>query len=88
VFVVVVATDGQVTEQRQRALLNIATEAGFPPARVAFVTAYLDRSHSAFKRSVSELAWRSLAWFAAEPDHLVILHGGTAGTIKSLAQWL
>jgi hypothetical protein len=52
VFIEAVATDGPVTAQRQEALLKIATDAGFPPNRVAFVTAYLDRSHSAFKRTV------------------------------------
>lgn len=76
VFVEAVATDGPVTPQRQAALLAIATEAGFPPARVAFVTAYLDRSHAAFKKTVSELAWRSFAWFAAEPEHIIALHDG------------
>ena len=41
---------------------------------LAFVTAYLHRSHAAFKKTVSELAWRSFAWFAAEPEHLLVLH--------------
>jgi len=88
VFVEVVATDGPVTEQRQQALLKVATEAGFSAMRVAFVTAYLDRSHAAFKKSVSELAWRSFAWFAAEPERLLVLHEGTEMAGKSLAQWL
>lgn len=76
IFVEVVATDGPVTPQRQDALLSIATEAGFPEKRVAFVTAYLDRSHSAFKKTISELAWRTFAWFAAEPEHIITLHDG------------
>ncbi len=88
VFVEVVATDGPITAQRQEALLKIATAAGFPAARVAFVTAYLDRSHAAFKKTVSELAWRSFAWFAAEPEHLLVLHDGKEATAKGLAQWL
>jgi hypothetical protein len=88
VFVEVVATDGPVTAQRQEALLKIATEAGFPARRVAFVTAYLDRSHAAFKKTISELAWRSFAWFAAEPEHLLVLHDGKGTAVKSLAQWL
>ena len=73
VFVEVLATDGPVTKQRQEALLNIPTVAGFPKQRVAFVTAYLDRSHAAFKETVSELAWHSFAWFAAEPEHVIVL---------------
>ena len=88
IFIEVVATDGPVTRQRQEALLKIATDAGFPKQRVAFVTAYLDRSHAAFKKTVAELAWRSFAWFAAEPEHLIVLHDGQEETIKSLAQWL
>jgi hypothetical protein len=44
---------------------------------VAFVTAYVDRSHAAFKKTISELAWRSFAWFAAEPEHIMALHDGS-----------
>ncbi len=88
IFVEVVATDGPISMQRQDALLAIATDAGFPKERVAFVTAYLDRSHAAFKKTVSELAWHSFAWFAAEPEHLVVLHNGLEETAKSLSQWL
>jgi hypothetical protein len=79
VFVEVVATDGPVTAQRQEALLRIATEAGFLPERVAFLTAFLDRSHSAFKKSIPELAWQSFAWFAAEPDQIMHLQGKQMG---------
>lgn len=86
VFVEVVATDGPVTPQRQEALLKIATDAGFPAEQVAFVTGYLDRSHQAFKKTVSELAWHSFAWFAAEPEHLLVLHNGRAERVKTLAQ--
>jgi hypothetical protein len=88
VFIEVVASDGPVTPQRQEALLKIATDAGFPAKRVAFVTAFLDRSHPAFKKAVSELAWRSFAWFAAEPERLVILHSGEEETARTLAQLL
>jgi hypothetical protein len=88
VIIEVVASDGPVTPQRQDALLKIATDAGFPVKRVAFVTAFLDRSHPAFKKSVSELAWRSFAWFAAEPEHLIILHRGGEETARTLAQLL
>jgi hypothetical protein len=88
IFIEVVATDGPVTPQRQEALLKIATDAGFSKERVAFVTAYLDRSHAAFKKTVAELAWRSFAWFAAEPQHLIVLRDGQEETTKNLAQWL
>lgn len=76
VFVEVVATAGPVTKARQTALLEIVVEAGFIEDQVAFVTAYADRDTAAFKGSVSELAWRSFAWFMSEPDYIVMLHRG------------
>jgi hypothetical protein len=85
-FIEIVVTDGAVTTQRQAALLKLATDAGFPRQRVAFVTAYRDRSHPAFKKTVSDIAWNSLVWFAAEPEHLLILHDGilSPATLSSL----
>lgn len=77
VFVEVVATAGPVSEARQTALMVIATEAGFTEDQVAFVTAYADRDEAAFKGSVSELAWRSFAWFMSEPEHIMVLHRGS-----------
>ena len=76
VFVEVVATDGPVNEARRAALMGIAKEAGFSEHHVAFVTSYADRDDAAFKGSVSELAWRSFAWFMSEPDHIMVLHRG------------
>lgn len=76
VFVEVVATAGPVSETRQAALMAIATEAGFSENQVAFLTAYADRDDSAFKATVSELAWRSFAWFMSEPEHILALHRG------------
>ena len=76
VFVEVVATGGPVSEGRLTSLMATATEAGFREEQVAFVTAYSDRDGAAFKGSVSELAWRSFAWFMSEPDHIVVLHCG------------
>jgi hypothetical protein len=73
VFVEVVATDGPINEPRKVALLSIATGAGFAPEHTAFVTAYLDRSISSFRRTVASLAWGSYAWSAAEPESLVVL---------------
>jgi hypothetical protein len=70
-FIEVVATDGPVNEPRRQALLELASRAGFPAEHVAFVTAFLDRSVPAFKRTVDGLAWGSYAWFAAEPDRIV-----------------
>jgi len=73
VFEEVGATDGPISESRKDALLKKSKEAGFPPEHIAFVTAYLDRSRSAFKKSINQLAWGSYAWFASEPDGLLIL---------------
>lgn len=81
VFVEVVATAGPVNESRQTALMTLAAEAGFSEEQVAFLTAYSDRDNAAFKRSISELAWRSFAWFMSEPNHIVLLRRG-AGTGK------
>ena len=75
VFVEAVATAGAMTEGRREAPMAIAGEAGFNEDRVAFVTAYQDRSDSAFRASVSDLAWRTFAWFMSEPDEIMVLRG-------------
>jgi hypothetical protein len=83
VFVEVVATAGPVTETRLAALMAIAAEAGFHKEHVAFVSAYSDREDAAFKSTVSELAWRSFAWFMSEPDNILVLHpGANAGQVR------
>jgi hypothetical protein len=76
VFVEIVATDGAVTETRQQALQALAREAGFGPDAVAFVTAYRDRSRGEFRKTVPALAWHSFAWFASEPDHIIVMRDG------------
>jgi hypothetical protein len=76
VFVEAVATDGAVSAARKSALLRLATDAGFAAAQLGFLTAYGERSQSAFRKSVSDLAWGSFAWFASEPDHIVQLRDG------------
>lgn len=72
VFVEVVSTDGPVNEARKKALLSIAKGAGFQTENVAFLTAYLDRGAASFKKTIGSLAWGSYAWFASEPDNLII----------------
>lgn len=88
VFVEVVATDGPITPSRKQAFLEITRAAGFPDSSVAFVTAYLDRSQIAFRKTVPELAWNSFAWFAAEPDHIVAFREGAPGKIVRLSDLL
>jgi hypothetical protein len=75
VFVEIVVTDGAITRPRMEALLALATEAGFPRERVAFVSAFEDRGRPAFRKASSEMAWGSLAWSASEPDRLVLFLG-------------
>jgi hypothetical protein len=87
VFVEVVATDGPIGETRKAALLLIAEEAGFAPPHVAFVTAYLDRSAPAFKKTVDALAWGSFAWFMSEPNNLLRLYEGGATKVKQHSDW-
>lgn len=87
VFVEVVASDGPVTEQRQRALLDLIASSPrrYRPEDAAFVTAYLDRGGDPARRTMSRLAWRSFAWFVSEPDKLVQLHDGTTANRKLAA---
>jgi hypothetical protein len=89
VFVEVVASDGPLTEQRQRALLDLlaASRRQYLPTDAAFVTAYLDRRGDAARRTLPSLAWRSFAWFASEPDCLLQLHDGLTAS-KTLSALL
>jgi hypothetical protein len=75
VFVEVVATDGSISEGRRDELLALATKAGFNERHVAFVTAFMDRAHSAFRKAFASLAWNSFAWVASEPDRIIALLG-------------
>ncbi len=87
-FIEVVASAGPVSKERKEALSDLAKKAGFPPEQVAFVTAYLDRSHPAFKKTVGALAWDTFAWFAAEPENLIHMREGQPSAVSCLADWL
>ncbi|EFL5796446.1 restriction endonuclease [Escherichia albertii] len=76
IFIEIVASDGPVNSIRKDKLTEIAMEAGFSPEHLAFVTAFQDRSASAFKKAMSELAWGTYAWFCSEPDNIVELKDG------------
>lgn len=79
-FVELVATDGAITARRQAAFYALTDEAGFERSQVAFLTAYRDRRSGGFRKTVAELAWNSFAWFASEPDSILIMRtGATAG---------
>lgn len=71
VFTEVVASDGPINRQRKEILTALATEAGFDPDNLAFLTAFLDRSSQPFKKTVAELAWGSFAWFSSEPNYII-----------------
>lgn len=87
VFVEVVASDGPVTEGRQRALLDLiaASPRRYRPEDAAFVTAYMDRGGDPARRTMPALAWRSFAWFVSEPERLVQLHDGSTAAKKLAA---
>lgn len=87
VFIEVVATDGPVTGERKQALTELAKNAGFPLQHIVFVTAFLDRSDAAFKKTVDSLAWGSFVWFASEPEHLIRFYEGQSEVVKTLAEW-
>lgn len=76
VFAEVVASDGPVNRERKAVLTAIAFDAGFDERHLAFLTAFMDRGSQQFKKSVSEIAWGSFAWFASEPDHIIEFREG------------
>ncbi len=78
VFTEVVATDGPINRQRKEALTLIARNAGFEEEHLAFLTAFLDRSTSQFKKAIVEIAWDSYVWLVSEPDHIIELCSGNA----------
>lgn len=73
IFVEVVASDGPINRERKTALTAMALEAGFDKRHLAFLTAYSDRSAQPFRKSISELAWGSYAWFVSEPENIIDL---------------
>lgn len=85
VFVEAVASDGPMTEARRSAFLDLVTAAGFKANQIAFVTAFLDRGASEFKKAIPNLAWGSFAWCVSEPDHLIALDGTVPGGIRLLS---
>ena len=72
-FCEIVATDGAVTDARKQALLAIVRASGIPQDNAEFLTAFEDRSASAFRKNFSKLALNSLVWFRTEPNLLVTL---------------
>jgi hypothetical protein len=77
VFIEVVSTDGPVTEDRRRDLLALTAKAALEPEHVAFVTAFMDRGKSAFRKAHGALAWNAFVWFASEPHCIEAYIGGS-----------
>lgn len=75
-FAEVVATDGAMHERRKEAIYALTDAAGFPRRYVAFLTAYSHRESPGYRKTVSQLAWGTFAWFAAEPTQLVLMRDG------------
>lgn len=69
-FVEAVATDGEINEARRGDLLRWAARQGIDEKACGFVTAFLSRTHGAFRRRVSTIAWNTLVWFLDEPDRV------------------
>lgn len=86
VFAEVVATGGAMHQRRKEAILALTDAAGFPRDHVAFLTAYAHREASGYRKTVSQLSWGSFVWFAAEPDHLVVMREGgeKSSTLRDL----
>lgn len=87
VFVEAVATDGAITEARRGALLELISKAGFKPHQAAFVTAFRDRNHAAFRKAVANLAWGSFVWCLSEPEHVIALDGMVPAGVRLLSDF-
>lgn len=72
-FCEAVATDGAVTNDRKDSILRLIKSSDIPESAVHFMSAFEDRSSSAFRKNFSKLALDTLVWFRTEPDLLVIL---------------
>lgn len=72
-FVEAVATDGPIDEPRREALTGWAEDQGISSNSCRFITAFLSRTHDAFRRLVAHLAWNSEVWFLDEPENLMRL---------------
>lgn len=79
IFVEVVATDGAVSARRMQAFHALTDAAEFDRRQVVGITAYQDRQSAGFKKTVTQLAWGSFAWFVSEPNHIISLHGSLDG---------
>jgi hypothetical protein len=73
IFVEVVYSDGPITEDRKRQILEKLVAAGYTEDNALFVSAFEHRNSSALKRRFSGIAVDSLVWCMAEPELLIWL---------------
>ncbi|MEM6737984.1 MAG: BsuBI/PstI family type II restriction endonuclease [Bacteroidota bacterium] len=71
IFVEVIASDGPITEQRKKAILELCTNAGFSKNQVLLINAFKERNDTSLKKRFSALATDSLVWCASEPELLI-----------------
>jgi hypothetical protein len=64
-----VATDGAVTEDRKRALLEWATSQRIPEGACEFLSAFGSRNAAPARRRLKDIADGTYAWYADEPGH-------------------
>jgi hypothetical protein len=69
-----VATDGPVTEERKRLLLEWAANQAIPAGSCRFLSAFLSRNHAASKRRLKDIAVGTLAWYLDEPTRELSWH--------------
>jgi hypothetical protein len=62
-----VATDGPVTEERRRQLLEWAADQRIPTESCAFLSAFVSRNDNAARRRLKDIAEGTFAWYADEP---------------------
>lgn len=73
VFIEIVHTDGPISNDRMRKLLELAKENDLNENECAFVTVFASRSDPAYRKVQSSIAWGSFVWFADEPERIIHL---------------
>lgn len=68
-FIEAVNTDGEVHEERRRALLSWAQSHGIREEDCSFLTAFRSRNDPAARKRLKSLASNTYAYFADEPEH-------------------
>lgn len=69
-----VFTDGPVTEERKRALIEWARKQGIPADACRFLTAFMSRNSAPARRRLKDLAEGTFAWFLDEPTRELSWH--------------